>query len=251
VITEAALRAEAVSVSFGGVAALSDVGFSAAPAAITGLIGPNGAGKSTLFNVLCGLVAPDSGTVWMGEREITGWPAHRRARQGLARTFQRPELFGRLSVRDNLMAGWEASRGWGVMRRGAEAVGWARVDATLDRMGLTQLSGRSADGLPTGQARLVELARALVTEPRVLLVDEPGAGLDPEETALLGEHLRSLVADDGLAVVLVEHDMSLVMQICDRVTVLESGRRIADGTPEQVRRDPLVVTAYLGEEDAA
>jgi branched-chain amino acid transport system ATP-binding protein len=247
----ALLEARGVEVRFGGVTALAGVDFEAHPAAITGLIGPNGAGKSTLFNVLSGLVRPLGGTVWFAGQDMTEWPAHKRARAGIARTFQRPQLLERLSVRDNLMAGWEAAQGWAVMRPGAEAKGWAKVDRTLERLGLGWLADRSADGLPTGQARLVELARALVTEPRLLLLDEPGAGLDPDETEDLGRRLRQAVNEDGLGVVLVEHDMSLVMQVCDRVTVLESGSRIADGTPEEVRRDPLVVTAYLGESDAA
>jgi branched-chain amino acid transport system ATP-binding protein len=236
----AALEVNSVSVRFGGVAALTDVSLRAEPGTVTGLIGPNGAGKTTLFNVITGLQRPDKGSVYLGGSEVTRTRTHRRARLGLARTFQRLELFSTLSATDNVRVGLEADR-----RAGAsDAVG------LLERVGIGEVASSPVSSLPTGSARLVELARALSTDPKVLLLDEPCSGLDERETDTLGRLLTSL-AGEGRAVVLVEHDTDLVMRVCDRVHVLDFGEVIASGTPEEVRRNPVVQEAYLGRSTGA
>jgi branched-chain amino acid transport system ATP-binding protein len=206
---------------------------------VTGLIGPNGAGKSTLFDVVCGLRRPGTGRVLLDGRDVTREGPARRARRGLARTFQHLELFGRLTVRDNLLVAAELGSG----RRHAART----ADRVLDRLALTDLADAPADALPTGAARLVEVARALVLEPKVLLLDEPAAGQDGEETGRFAGLLRSLAAE-GTAVLLVEHDMSLVMTVCDTVHVLDLGTVVASGPPARIRHDATVLAAYLGEE---
>jgi branched-chain amino acid transport system ATP-binding protein len=210
----------------------------AEPGRITGLIGPNGAGKSTLFDVASGLRRPSSGRVFLGGRDITRLRPSERARRGLARTFQRLELFGRLSVRDNLRVAAEL----GPERRCADRA----VTEILARLGLTDIADTAPDALPTGVGRLVEVGRALAIRPQVLLLDEPAAGQDGEETERFAALLRSLAAD-GTAVVLVEHDMSLVMGVCDEVYVLDLGKVIAVGPPEVIRADETVLAAYLGD----
>ena len=224
------LEARNVSVRFGGKAALHQTTVTVDRGAVTGLIGPNGAGKTTLFNVVCGLLRPNAGEVVLDGEHITGAPPHRRARHGLARTFQRLELFTSLSVRDN-------------MRRGADAS--AETERVIELCGLGAIADRAVSEIPTGQARVVELARALMTKPSALLLDEPAAGQTEAETVAFGRLLRQL-AGDGLAICLVEHDMSLVMDVCETIHVLDYGRTIAVGTPEAVRADPAVVEAYLG-----
>ncbi|WP_308286983.1 ABC transporter ATP-binding protein [Actinomadura parmotrematis] len=210
----------------------------AGPGRITGLIGPNGAGKSTLFDVVSGLRRPAAGRVSLDGRDVTRLGPARRARHGLARTFQRLELFGRLSVRDNLLVAAEL----GPDRRHAARA----VTALLDRLGLEHLADSPAGALSTGAARLVEVGRALAVRPRLLLLDEPAAGQDGPETERFAALLRS-VAADGTAVVLVEHDTGLVMDVCDEVHVLDLGKVIAAGTPAQVSRDAAVLAAYLGD----
>jgi branched-chain amino acid transport system ATP-binding protein len=230
-----ALEVDDVSVRFGGVAALSDVSLRAEAGSITGLIGPNGAGKTTLFNVITGLQRPDRGIVSLSGTDVTRTSTHRRARRGLARTFQRLELFSTLSAADNVRVGLEAS-------------GRAAPSAALDllqRVGVGDEAMAPVSSLPTGSARLVELARALSTDPTVLLLDEPCSGLDERETANLGLLLTSLAAE-GRAIVLVEHDTDLVLRICGTVHVLDFGQVIATGPPDVVRRDSAVQEAYLG-----
>ncbi len=214
-----------------------------ADGAITGLIGPNGAGKTTLFNVVCGLLNPQAGSVTLDGRNITRAPPHRRARHGLARTFQRLELFTSLTVRDNVRVGGDIRNRWGGRIRRRDAA--AEVDRIVELCGLGAIADREVSEIPTGQARVVELARALMTRPRVLLLDEPAAGQTEAETEAFGQLLRGLAAD-GLAVCLVEHDMTLVMDVCELLYVLDYGRTIAVGPPERVRADPAVVEAYLG-----
>jgi branched-chain amino acid transport system ATP-binding protein len=239
-----ALQAERVSVRFGGVVAVDRVDLSLEPAAITGLIGPNGAGKTTIFNVLGGLQQPTEGRVRLDGRDITRLKAHTRARRGMARTFQRLEIFGSLSVRDNIQVAAEIRKAWARDRSRPADV----AEELIGRIGLEQLADARVDSVPTGTARLVELARALATRPTVLLLDEPGSGLDHQETGVLGDLLVDL-ASEGMAVLLVEHDVELVMRVCDRVNVLDFGRLIAEGTPAEVQRDPAVQAAYLGAAD--
>jgi len=234
----ASLEVDGVTVSFGGNRALDGVGLTALPGHVTGLIGPNGAGKSTLFDVVSGLRRPSAGRVLLDGRDVTRLGPSRRARHGLARTFQRLELFGRLTVRDNLLVAAEL----GPLRRAAART----ADQILDRLGLTGVADHSADTLSTGMARLVEVGRALAVRPKLLLLDEPAAGQDGEETARFATLLRELAAE-GTAVVLVEHDMGLVMGVCDQVHVLDLGKIIAVGPPEEIRQDVAVLAAYLGE----
>ena len=230
-----ALEVDHVSVHFGGVDALSAVSLRAEAGVVTGLIGPNGAGKTTLFNVITGLQRPDRGSVCLDGTDITHMSAHRRARLGLARTFQRLELFSTLSATDNVRVGLEAS--------GRAAVSTAV--GLLERVGVGDEAASPVSSLPTGSARLVELARALSTDPKVLLLDEPSSGLDTRETDALGALFTSLAAE-GRAVVLVEHDTNLVLRVCGIVHVLDFGQVIATGTSDEVRNNAVVQEAYLG-----
>jgi branched-chain amino acid transport system ATP-binding protein len=237
------LDIQGVSVRFGGLAALSEVSLSAVDDAITGLIGPNGAGKTTLFNVVTGMQRPNAGSVRLDNRDLRGLSSYRRARLGLGRTFQRLELFGTLTVAENIgVAASIAQRG--VVKARSRTIHEIREEI-LERLGLTAVANDRADTVPTGTGRLVELARALATKPRVLLLDEPAAGQDTDETLRFSEVLRSL-ANDGLAILLVEHDMELVMNVCNTVVVLDYGRVICVGPPADVRADPNVQAAYLG-----
>jgi ABC-type branched-subunit amino acid transport system ATPase component len=234
----ASLQVRGVTVAFGGNRALDGVALNAEPGRVTGLIGPNGAGKSTLFDVVSGLRTPSTGQVFLGDRDVTRTRPAARARCGLARTFQRLELFGRLSVRDNLIVAAEL---------GPEPRKAARTATEiLTRLGLTDVADSAPDALPTGVGRLVEVGRALALRPNVLLLDEPAAGQDAAETDRFAALLRAL-ADDGTAVVLVEHDMGLVMSVCDDVYVLDLGKIIAVGPPEVIRKDETVLAAYLGD----
>jgi branched-chain amino acid transport system ATP-binding protein len=237
----ALLEVNRVSVRFGGLMALSEVSFAAEADRVTGLIGPNGAGKTTLFNAVCGLLPARSGRVRLDGTDITRLSPHKRARRGLARTFQRLEIFGSLSVRENVLVAAEIHRRWSGGSENPETV----TDEVLDRLALREIGGALVDVLPIGMARVIEVARALATRPRVLLLDEPSSGLDPAETAWLGQLLTGLAAD-GLAVVLVEHDVGLVMQTSAEIYALEFGRIIAAGTPEEVRGNEAVQAAYLG-----
>ncbi|HVT64732.1 MAG TPA: ABC transporter ATP-binding protein [Mycobacteriales bacterium] len=253
---EPLLGAHGVTIRFGGLVALQEVDLEVAPSGITGLIGPNGAGKTTLFNVITGLLRPDAGTVRYDEQDIMTWSPNRRGRAGIARTFQRLDLFVGMSVRDNLRAAWESNIPGGVFgRRSAEGV--ALVDSVIERLGLAEIADRRAGALSTGQGRMVELGRALCTRPRLLLLDEPSSGLDATETNHFRDLLLEVVSTPAHgrstppAVLLVEHDVHLVMEVCDQITVLEFGQQIACGTPQEVRNDPAVVAAYLGESSGA
>ena len=234
-----------IHVNFGGVRALSGVDMDVRPGQVTGLIGPNGAGKTTLFNVVTGLQPPATGRVQLDGRDITSLKPHRRARLGIARTFQRLEVFGTLTARENVLMAAETQRA----KLGAGTSPAGMADALLERVGVAHVADEPTDLLPTGLARLVELARALATSPSVLLLDEPSSGLDSHETEELGRVLTALAAD-GMAVLLVEHDMHLVMSTCEQVTVLDFGRVIASGPAASVQSDPLVQAAYLGVSDA-
>ncbi|NDZ96113.1 ABC transporter ATP-binding protein [Streptomyces sp. SID6673] len=237
-IVHSLLEVDDVSVSFGAHRALDSVNLVAERGHITGLIGPNGAGKSTLFDVICGLRRPSSGKVTLDGEDITRLgPAHR-AHRGMARTFQGLELFGRLSVRDNLLVAAE-------LRRNSRQPAARLVDDVIERAQLGPYADRVADSLPTGVGRLVEVARALATEPDLILLDEPAAGQDADETERFAQILRSVV-DSDVAVLLVEHDMELVMGACDEVHVLDLGAIITSGPPDVVRQNAAVLDAYLG-----
>ena len=235
------LQTRDITVRFGGIMALDRVSISAEEGRITGLIGPNGAGKTTLFNVITGLQAPTHGFVLVDDADVTGSPVHRRARLGLARTFQRLELFGSLSVRENIRAAAEIN----ALRESDRQIA-ALTDAILERTGLARCADAPAHTLPTGLARLTELGRALAIRPRLLLLDEPGSGLDTDESEEFGQLLAGLAAE-GMAVLLVEHDMDLVMQACSWIHVLDFGVHVTSGTPEEIRADVRVQEAYLGQ----
>ncbi|HUJ63906.1 MAG TPA: ABC transporter ATP-binding protein [Acidimicrobiales bacterium] len=237
-----ALEVSDVSVNFGGTRALDDVSIVVEPGRVTGLIGPNGAGKTTLFNVVTGLLSPGRGRVVLHGQDVTQLAPGRRARLGLARTFQRLELFTSLSVRDNIRVAGDIRNSWGRRHRIDISKETERIVALT---GLGDVAHRDVSDIPTGRARVVEVARALMTQPSVLLLDEPAAGQTERETEEFG-HLLGRLADDGLAICLVEHDMALVMRVSSDIHVLDYGKVLAVGNPEEVQNDPAVIAAYLG-----
>ncbi len=239
----ALLDIQGVCVRFGGLMAVDTVTLSAERGKVTGLIGPNGAGKTTTFNVITGLQQPTKGRVLIDGEEVNHLAPHKRARRGMARTFQRLELFGVLTARENVMAAASMSARYRDSKESPAVV----ADRLLERVGITEVADVPAGRLPTGQGRLVELARALATKPRLLLLDEPASGQDDAETQHFAGLLRQL-ADEGMAVLLVEHDMGLVMSVCDYLYVLDFGRLLAEGSPDEVRHHPDVLAAYLGRE---
>jgi ABC-type branched-subunit amino acid transport system ATPase component len=247
------LEVRDVTVTFGGLRALSGVSLSVPPKGVVGLIGPNGAGKTTLFGVVSGLVRPRSGRVLLDGVDVTRASAQARARRGLARTFQRLELFGDLSVREHLVVAYRtrARRA----RLALDLVGLGRrpfpgereeVAALLALLDLEEVADVPARSLPLGTGRLVEVARAVAARPRVLLLDEPSSGLDAEETARLTDVLVKLRAERGIALLVVEHNVEMVLGLAERVTVLDFGEVIAEGTPAEIRANPAVQAAYLG-----
>lgn len=256
------LEAKGITMRFGGLVALSKVDIVVPGGGITGLVGPNGAGKSTLFGVLSGLLRPSAGSVWMGGEDVTRISPQARARRGLARTFQHPELFTSLSVREHLVLGYRMRHsyrralsdlvtGRGLLARPDRAES-ERVDALLDELDLGEIAEHPVVGLSLGTCRLVEVARALATDPQIVLMDEPSSGLDAAETDRLAATMRKVVDEHGISLLLVEHDVPLVLSLCDKVDVLDFGIKIASGSPEEIRQDPVVRAAYLGEEtDAA
>ena len=235
------LEVDDVVVQFGGVTAVDHASFVAEGGRITGLIGPNGAGKTTCFNVISGLQRPHHGAVRFAGRPVTRLPVHRRARRGMGRTFQRLEAFGSLSVRDNVRVARDIHAGL----RGLVRPARVDVDGLLERVGIAAYADERADSIPTGTARLLELARCLASDPQLLLLDEPSSGLDESETDAFGELLAEL-AHEGRGILMVEHDMDLVMAVCDDIHVLDFGRVIATGPPAAIRADADVQRAYLG-----
>jgi ABC-type branched-subunit amino acid transport system ATPase component len=247
-----------ITVRFGGIAALAGVSLHADPGEVIGIIGPNGAGKTTLFDVISGVRTPDDGRVTLCGKDVTHSSATARARLGLRRTFQRVQPFGWLTVHDNVLAALEWRGGGGGFvadlaafptRRSRERARRARVDEALERCGLVPVRKELAGSLPIGVARMVELARAIVDMPKVLLLDEPASGLDEPETVRLGEQIQAVRDETGCVVLLVEHNAGFVMEQCDRVAVLNLGAVLAEGSPDEVQSNQAVRDAYLGEHD--
>jgi branched-chain amino acid transport system ATP-binding protein len=224
------------------VVAVDGATFSVDEGKVAALIGPNGAGKTTTFNVVTGLQPPTEGRVVFDGKDISKLPVHRRARRGIGRTFQRLEVFGSLTVRENIQVSAEIHRRWSDSKEEPKAT----TDRIIDLIGLHRFARQSADSVPTGIARLTELGRALAADPRLLLLDEPSSGLNDTETDELGALLRRLAEEEGRAVLLVEHDVDLVMSVCDWIDVLDFGKIIASGTPSDIQGNEKVQAAYLG-----
>ena len=234
-----------VTVDFGGNRAVDSVSLPVEQGSLTGLIGPNGAGKTTLFNVISGLLSPTSGKVTLEDQDITKRKPHQRARMGLARTFQRLELFTSLSVRENITVAGEIRNRWNMSDQVDAA---AETERVIDLIGLSEVADAEVSEIPTGQARIVELGRALMTQPKVLLLDEPASGQTEDETIIFEELLKKLTGE-GTTIFLVEHDMALVMSVCEMIHVLDFGKIIAKGTPEEIQNDSAVLEAYLGSQN--
>lgn len=239
---------------FGGVTALDDVSFRVGAGSITGIIGPNGAGKTTLFNIVTGIYTPTSGTVHLEGKNVTRHAPERLAAQGMVRTFQNIELFGKMTVLENVMVGLHTKSRSGILAS-ALRLPWQIAEERrlreqarhwLDFTGISNLADTDAGNLPFGKGRLLEIARAMALQPKVLLMDEPAAGLNSRETLELGRLIQK-IRETGVTVALVEHDMELVMDICEAIVVLNLGKKLAEGTPREIQENPDVIAAYLGE----
>jgi branched-chain amino acid transport system ATP-binding protein len=237
----ALLETAQINVRFGGHHAVRDVDLEVDAGRVTGLIGPNGAGKTTMFNAITGLQETAGGKVMLDGEDISSLKPHQRARRGIARTFQRLEVFGSLSARENILVAAEIRNSWSSDKEDARAT----VEDIIDLVGVRAVAEERVDSMPTGFARLVELGRALATRPKVLLLDEPASGLDDSESDAFADLLIEL-AKSGMAVLLVEHDVQLVMKVCDMIHVLDFGAILAVGTPDEIQKDERVLEAYLG-----
>jgi ABC-type branched-subunit amino acid transport system ATPase component len=248
------LRLKGITKKFGGHTALDGVSLSVDKGSITGVIGPNGAGKTTLFNIVSGLYTQTSGEVYLGDKNISFFPPEKLAGLGLVRTFQNVELFGQMTVLENAMVGLHTRSRSGIFSCAFKLPGQIREEKMIKEKGLHWLeftgladdAELTAGNLPFGKGRLLEISRALAVEPRLILMDEPAAGLNSRETVQLA-HLIRRIQELGITVVLVEHDMELVMDICERIFVLNLGKRLAYGTPREIQENPAVISAYLGE----
>jgi len=249
------LRVESLRKNFGGVVALDGLTFEVQKGAIKSIIGPNGAGKTTLFNIISGMYRPSSGGVWFLGESITGSPPYVTAKRGISRTFQNLQLFANMTVRENVMVGRHCRTKTGFLRSALRLPGAAKEEKRtaaeamdiLRFVGLEESAQRGASTLPFGKQRVVEMARALATDPKLLLLDEPASGLNLRETEEIGRLIQK-IRDTGKTIIVVEHDMSLVMAISEEVLVLDHGRRIAEGPPRSIQKHPEVLRVYLGEE---
>jgi branched-chain amino acid transport system ATP-binding protein len=247
------LRAQGISKSFGGVHAVQDVSIAVPEKSIFALIGPNGAGKSTLLNLLSGIYQPDAGSLHLEDRTLIGVPAYRRVRLGIARTFQKIRLFKQLTLLENVRAGFHIHQDapfWEYLLRGNTGRFHAEALELLDFVGLASRANERAGALPYGQQRMLEIARALATRPRLFMLDEPAAGLNAAEMEFLLKRLEQ-IRDRGVTVLVVEHNMDLVMNVAQRVFVMDHGVALFEGAPREVQANPAVIAAYLGGEFAA
>ena len=256
-MAEALLSLRGVCKSFGGIQAVHSISFEMSAGECVGLVGPNGAGKTTLFNCVCGQLRPELGDIVFDGNELMGLPTYKRARLGIGRTYQKVEVFTDMSVRDHLLVAERARRGEGRLWRDLLNMSkptreeLERVNTTLELVGIAHLADTSVNALGLGNCRLVELARALAAEPKILLADEPSSGLDLHETAEVSAVLRTVQRERGTAVLLVEHDLKMVGDVVDRAIVMDLGAMLAEGTFDEVMADPNVRHAYLGQMGAA
>jgi len=252
------LRLDCITKVFGGLTALDNVSFSVGEGSITGIIGPNGAGKTTLFNIITGFYAQTHGDVYLGSQNISFFDTEKLAGLGLVRTFQNIELFGEMTVLENVMVGLHTKSKSGILSCSFKLPGHVKEEKYIRHKGqewlkftgMTELADIKAANLPFGKGRLLEISRALATEPKIILMDEPAAGLNSRETADLAVLIRR-IRESGVTVVIVEHDMDLVMDVCDTIVVFNVGKKLAEGTPREIQENPQVISAYLGEDYAA